>query len=404
MPSSSHVDPIAIVGGGPGGLLLARYLQLHNLTCVVYEGEGSSANRNQGGTLDLHEETGLQALRETSLLENAQKKMRSGPAEAMKTMDKTGKVWFDENEDLQLGGGSKGRPEIDRTDLRNILFDSLAPDTVKWDHRVSEVKALSPDTYEISFTSQPPVRTSLLIGADGAFSRVRPLIHSTQPAYTGVTMYDLQISPSNLTSSLKTLIGNGTCIVLSDGKGLFPQMNSGGRCRVYAAISAHAKISNEEPWPEAGQRRQWLIKLYEDWDERYKELIMAADEETAAPRRIYAFDPESKWDASGATGVTIIGDAAHVMAPSGEGVNLALADALDLGKALSNLFSKSESPSRKQIHDTLRDFEKTMMGRAHPEMEISERMLDKFYGPDGGAEAFTEMLKLMMQGAGPGQA
>lgn len=318
-----------------------------------------------------------------------------------------------------------------RTDLRNILLDSLAPGTVKWDHRVSEVKVLSPDTYEISFKSQPAVRTSLLIGADGTFSRVRPLIHSTQPAYTGVTMYDFQISPSNLTPSLKALIGNGTCIVLSDGKGLFPQMNSGGRCRVYAAISAHAKISNEEPWPEAGQRRQWLIKLYEDWDERYKELIMAADEETATPRRIYAFDPEFQWHSSETTGVTIIGeysgpsfpykepyflyrheaktthligDAAHVMAPSGEGVNLALADALDLGKALFNLFSQSEPPSSKQIQDTLKDFEKTMMDRAHPEMEISERMLDKFYGPNGGAEAFTEMLKLMMQGAGPSQA
>ena len=114
MPSPSRVDPITIVGGGPGGLLLARYLQLHSLPCIVYEGEASSAGRNQGGTLDLHEETGLQALRDTSLLETAHEKMRSGPAEAMKVMDKTGKVWFDENEDLQPGGGSKGRPEIDR--------------------------------------------------------------------------------------------------------------------------------------------------------------------------------------------------------------------------------------------------------------------------------------------------
>ena len=318
-----------------------------------------------------------------------------------------------------------------RTDLRNILLDSLAPGTVKWGHRVTEVKALSPDSYEISFQSQPAVRASLLVGADGAFSRVRPLIHLTQPVYTGVTMYDLQISPYNLTPSLKALIGNGTCIALDDGKGLFPQMNSGGRCRVYAAISAHAIISNEEPWPEAGKRRQWLIKLCEDWDERYKELIMASDEETATPRRIYAFDPAFKWTGSETTGVTIIGeysrpsssykdpnllrryeaktthligDAAHVMAPSGEGVNLALADALDLGKALVNLFAQSEPPSRKQIRDAISDFEKIMMDRAHPEMEISERMLEKFYGPSGGAGPFTEMLKLMMQGASAGQA
>ena len=115
MPSLSRIDsPITVVGGGPGGLLLARYLQLHNLPCVVYEAEASPVSRNQGGTLDLHEDTGLKALRETSLLEIAQVKMRTGPAEAMKIMDKTGKVWFDENDNLQSEGASKGRPEIDR--------------------------------------------------------------------------------------------------------------------------------------------------------------------------------------------------------------------------------------------------------------------------------------------------
>ncbi|KJA20878.1 hypothetical protein HYPSUDRAFT_68197 [Hypholoma sublateritium FD-334 SS-4] len=402
MSSPSRLDsPIAIVGGGPGGLLLARYLQLHNLPCVVYEGEASSGGRNQGGTLDLHEETGLLALRETALLETAQAKMRTGPAEAMKIMDKTGKVWFDENDDLQPGGATKGRPEIDRTDLRAILLDSLAPGTVKWNHRVSEVRALSPDTYEIIFKSQPAVHTALLIGADGAFCRVRPLMHSTQPAYTGVTMYDLQIAPANLTPSLKALIGNGTCVVLSDGKGLFPQMNSGGHCRVYAAISAHAEIPHEEPWPEVGQRRQWLLSLYEGWDEQYSALIMAAEEETATPRRIYAFNPSFTWDSGETTGVTIIGDAAHATAPAGEGVNLALADALDLGKALVGLFSQPDPPSRNRIHDTLRDFERTMMGRARPKMEISEHVLAQFYGPDGGAEAFTASMKEMMHAAGP---
>lgn len=112
MTSAQHLAPITIVGGGPGGLLLARYLQLHDIPCVVYEGESSSAGRDQGGTLDLHEETGLKALRETSLFEIAQQKMRTGSAEAMKTMDKTGKVWYDENDDLEEV--SRGRPEIDR--------------------------------------------------------------------------------------------------------------------------------------------------------------------------------------------------------------------------------------------------------------------------------------------------
>ena len=92
-----------------------------------------------------------------------------------------------------------------------------------------------------------------------------------------------------------------------------------------------------------------------------------------------------------------IGDAAHVTAPAGEGVNLALADALDLGNGLVNLFSQSEPPSRNQVHDTLREFERKMMSRARPKMEISEHVLSKFYGPDGGAEVFTELLKETMK-------
>ena len=122
-------------------------------------------------------------------------------------------------------------------------------------------------------------------------------------------MYDLQILPTNLTPDLKALIGNGTCVVLSDGMGLFPQMNSGGHCRVYAAISAYAKILNDEPWPEAGGRKRWLLNVYAGWDEKFQELITASEEETATPRRIFGFDPAFKWEVpSEITGVTIIGE------------------------------------------------------------------------------------------------
>lgn len=122
-------------------------------------------------------------------------------------------------------------------------------------------------------------------------------------------MYDLQILPSNLTPELKALIGNGTCVVLSDGMALFPQMNSGGHCRVYAAVSAYAKTQNEELWPEAGARRKWLLNVYSGWDEKFKELIMTSEEETATPRRIFAFDPAFKWEGlSEITGATVIGE------------------------------------------------------------------------------------------------
>ena len=64
---------IAIVGGGLGGPVLARVLQLHGIASTVYELDASLDARNQGGMLDMHEESGQRALRETGLYEEFRK-------------------------------------------------------------------------------------------------------------------------------------------------------------------------------------------------------------------------------------------------------------------------------------------------------------------------------------------
>lgn len=112
---------VHIIGAGPSGLLLARYLQQHNIAVTIFERESSRDARTQGGTLDLHEDTGLNALSASGLLKAAERYMRSGEAEAMKIMDRDGKVWLDENQRPAIEGEehsgedpARGRPEIDR--------------------------------------------------------------------------------------------------------------------------------------------------------------------------------------------------------------------------------------------------------------------------------------------------
>ena len=68
---------IAIVGGGPGGLTLARLLQLKGANVKVYERDINKDARVQGTTLDLHEESGLKALRHAQLLDEFKKKNSS---------------------------------------------------------------------------------------------------------------------------------------------------------------------------------------------------------------------------------------------------------------------------------------------------------------------------------------
>jgi 2-polyprenyl-6-methoxyphenol hydroxylase-like FAD-dependent oxidoreductase len=60
---------IAIIGAGPAGCTLARLL-IHkgvNLDITIFEGEKALDARTQGGTLDLHTESGIAALRECGL-------------------------------------------------------------------------------------------------------------------------------------------------------------------------------------------------------------------------------------------------------------------------------------------------------------------------------------------------
>lgn len=114
------IDPIVIIGAGPSGLLLARYLELYRIPVVIYERDSSPTHRPQGGSLDLHDETSLKALKETGLLDEAKSYMRA-EGEAMKIVDKGGKIWYDENDKVvkahtgfHEGGPVTGRPEIDR--------------------------------------------------------------------------------------------------------------------------------------------------------------------------------------------------------------------------------------------------------------------------------------------------
>src|SRR5437868_4920285 len=58
---------IAIIGAGPAGCTLARLLLRANIPVTIFAGKTSPDIRSQGGTLDLHEDTGLAALREAGL-------------------------------------------------------------------------------------------------------------------------------------------------------------------------------------------------------------------------------------------------------------------------------------------------------------------------------------------------
>ena len=206
---------VAIVGAGLGGLILARVLHVHGVPVTIYEAEASPTARTQGGMLDIHEQNGQLALKAAELYDEFLDIIHQG-GQQTRIMDRTGRLLFDDPDD-----GTAGRPEVPRGELRRILLESLPSDTVRWGHKLQSIEAVEGGRHGLSFADGRSTTTELLVGADGAWSKVRPLLSSAQPVYTGLTYVETFLHSSDTRHQTAALaVGGGSLFALSPGKGI----------------------------------------------------------------------------------------------------------------------------------------------------------------------------------------
>jgi len=117
-----------------------------------------------------------------------------------------------------------------------------------------------------------------------------------------------------------------------------------------------------------------LTRVAEEFDGWAPELTaLITDGETApVPRPIHALPVEHRW--ARVPGVTLLGDAAHLMTPSGEGANLAMFDGAELGKAIA------AHPG--DVEAALIAYEKDLFPRSASEAAESESILNVCLGPN----------------------
>ena len=357
---------ISIIGAGPGGLTCARILQQHGMAVTVHDRDSGPDARNQGGTLDLHADNGQIALREAGLLEEFFKLARPEGQE-MRQMDPNGTITSHQVPEAD----ELFKPEIDRGRLRDLLLESLQPETVQWGRALERVSGPADGPRRLHFADGTTVETDLVIGADGASSRVRPAVSPAVPQYTGVSFLEAWFDDvENRHPEIAGLVGQGGAAGADGERGLFAQRNSGDHIRVYLIrrVPLDWMSASGLTAEDTDGIRAVLLDEYAGWSPSMRRMI--TDNEGAyIDRPILALPVPHTWEHNPT--VTLLGDAAHLMPPLGVGVNLAMLDASELALALTNAAT---------VDDAVRVYQKTMLPRS---IEMATTL-------DGAAEGLLE--------------
>ncbi|MBF6332286.1 FAD-dependent oxidoreductase [Nocardia transvalensis] len=364
---------IAIVGAGLGGLTLARVLETHGVATTIYEGEPSAQTRAQGGLLDIHEATGQVALRAAGLYDEFLTLVRPGE-DAKRVVDHHGTILFD----IPADPGS-ARPEVDRGELRRLLIDSLAPGTIRWGHKLDSVRHRPEGGYDLTFANGSAARADIVIGADGAWSKVRPLLTPAKPLYSGTCFIEIALTSygQNARASVAA-IGSGTLMAVAPGKGIITHRYADGQVRGYVALNKSEEWMRSIDFgdPSAGLRQ--VADEFDGWSPLLTAFVTESD---AQPwlRPIYALPVGLEWDR--VPGVTLVGDAAHLMSPfAGEGANLAMYDGADLASKLVELLD---------IEVAFTAYEERLFLRSSDAAGRSAHNLEAFFGPEAPRSVVT---------------
>lgn len=364
---------IAIVGGGPGGLMLGLLLQRQGFSFTIYERGYQNMHSDRGGSLDIHDDSGQLPLKEAGIFEDFRKHARY-EGEDTRIVNKDGEILYDEDAD-----GEGNRPEIDRGKLCDIIMEQIHPENIKYGFKFEKLIQRDNGEVELVFENGTTVMTDLVIGADGAFSQIRSYLTNAKPEYTGISMIEMNSDEDEHPDLLK-FNKNGKLIGLGGDQAILGQRNGDGRIMAYISFKTKYEKLDEYRNLSLDALKERLLAEYSDWDSELQNYIAYSYDDIKF-RRIYKLPIGLTWATQ--PNITIIGDAAHLMSPfAGEGVNMALYDAYILAESFKNFNNLTE---------VLKAYEQQMLEITKVHAKESQDNLEIFFS-ENGAEKMAQFF------------
>ncbi|KAH7069281.1 hypothetical protein FB567DRAFT_565029 [Paraphoma chrysanthemicola] len=396
--SPSAQFKVAIIGAGPVSLTLANILQNNNVPFTIFE--GADEFRSSGGTLDLHPESGQAALKEAGLWDAFVANSRP-EADCDKVVAIDGEVLWDENQ-LEKPEQSEeekfaGRPEVDRRLLMKILFENLKVENVVFGKKLDHVAPIEAseakfDLYFADGTQETDF--NLVVGGEGAWSKVRSLLTDVKPHYSGISMVEVNCSNVSQNPWLVDYVGIGSMFSFGEDRAVIAQRQGDGSLRTYGGLRVPEDFLDTcgIDWSQRNTARNEFVEQYFSHigDDLKRVILECKDDLT--PRTLFELPIGFTWPHR--AGVTLIGDAAHLMTPfAGVGVNVGMTDALVLGKEIVAAVHGSKS-----LDEALLAYETEMFPRAKKYMQKTEKGKQGHFSADGSKE-FADMLRAHRQPA-----
>ncbi|WP_214402863.1 FAD-dependent oxidoreductase [Pseudonocardia lacus] len=334
---------VVVIGGGIGGLALAQALRRAGVDVAVHERDEGPGTRWEGYRIHINP-AGARALSACLPAARWQEfRDTAGPGGDFGFLTERLRELLVVEESIMYPDGAADPAEdhyaADRATLRRLLAEGL-DDVVHYGAEFVGYEVLPDGRVRADFADGRSAVADLLVGADGAASRVRrrllPGVRTLDAGAVGVA-HKIWLTdeiraalPARLCTGMNAVLTSGPCFLFTS---VFEPPQPDARPYLLAALVARPDVLPPDVTELDGDALRVAVDvLVSGWDPRLRRALAAADPRSRTAVAFRATGPLSPWPAGP---VTVLGDAIHVMPPiGGLGGNTALRDAHLLGRLL----------------------------------------------------------------------